>query len=144
MKFTKKIICLWVFVIVVSSCVNVDDLFTPNVAAPVLVLIEGTEFEAASGVTVTGTFLELDKSGILDQQIGIDSIPVADLEIKVFINQTEEVGSLVTDASGKALFERAWSSLGVDSPSAGSQVRLEFAGSHKNIAFRKYHNVRVK
>jgi hypothetical protein len=127
-----------------TSCVVTDDLATPNVASPVLVLLDGTEFEANSEVAVLGRFYELDKSGILDQHVGIDSIPVSGLNIRVFINSTQEVGSFTTDGSGRALFQQSWSGLGVDAPTSGRQIRLEFAGEHNNTAFRMFHNVRVK
>ncbi len=130
--------------VIASSCVVTDDLATPNVASPVLVILNGTEFEASSEVAVVGRFFELDKSGILDQNVGIDSIPVAGLNIRVFINSTQEVGSFTTDASGSALFQQTWDGLGVESPSSGRQIRLEFAGEHNNTAFRMFHNVRVK
>lgn len=130
--------------IIAFSCVEAVDLATPNVASPVLVVLEGNEFDAATGVAVAGSFYELDKSGILDQNVGIDSIPVTGLEIRVFINQTDEVGTLTTDGQGKIMFQDAWSSLGIPNPSSGIQIRLEFAGTYNDIAFREFHNVRVK
>ncbi|WP_375582961.1 hypothetical protein [Cyclobacterium xiamenense] len=126
------------------SCVEAEDLVTPNVAAPVLVVLEGTEFDAAAGVAVAGSFYELDKSGILDRNVGIDSIPVSGLEIKVFINQTDEISTLTTDTQGRILFQNPWSSLGIAQPTSGTQIRLEFAGTYNDIAFRRYHNVRVR
>lgn len=128
----------------IYSCIDAVELATPNTASPVLVLLEGNEFEATTGVAVAGTFYELDKSGILDNTVGIDSIPVSGLEIRVFINHTEEVGTLTTDGSGKVMFQNPWSSLGLNAPASGDQVRLEFAGNHNNVAFRQYHNVRVR
>lgn len=142
-KIINKLAILGV-VIGVFSCVEAEDLATPNVAAPVLVVLEGNEFDAATGVAVAGSFYELDKSGILDRNIGIDSIPVSGLEITVFIDQTNEIGTLTTDSQGKILFENPWNSLGLSEPSSGSQIRLEFAGTYNDIAFRKFHNVRVR
>lgn len=131
-------------VISVFSCVDAVELATPNVASPVLIMLDGNEFDAATGVAVAGTFYELDKTGLLDNTVGIDSIPVSGLEIRVFINDTEEVGMLTTDGSGKILFQNPWSSLGLTSPSSGEQVRLEFAGTYNDVSFRQYHNVRVR
>ncbi len=127
-----------------TSCVDAVELATPNVASPVLVMLQGNIFDATAPVLVTGRFYELDKTGILDQNIGIDSIPVSGLQIRVFINQTEEVGMVTTDNTGRIVFQQPWSSLGVANPATGRQIRLEFAGTHKNIAFRSYHNVRVR
>ncbi|WP_114750745.1 hypothetical protein [Pleomorphovibrio marinus] len=141
-KFEHLVLSL--LVLVSTACVVTDDLATPNVASPVLVLLQGTEFEASSDVSVVGRFYELDKSGILDQNVGIDSIPVSGLNVRVFINSTQEVGSLTTDGSGSVLFQQTWNGLGVEAPSSGSQIRLEFAGVHNNTAFRMYHNVRVR
>lgn len=143
----KKIInklAILALVLSVISCIEAEDLATPNVAAPVLVVLEGNEFDAAADVTVAGSFYELDKSGILDRNVGIDSIPVSGLEITVFIDQTNEIGTMTTDSQGKILFENPWTSLGLSEPSSGSQIRLEFAGTYNDIAFRKYHNVRVR
>lgn len=128
----------------VIGCEDVVELATPNVASPVLVLLEGSSFTSSSNVEVMGTFLELDKSGILDKNIGIDSLPVSNLEIKVFVDHVEEVSTLVTDSMGKVAFSLTWADLGVSAATSGNQVRLEFAGIHKGIAFRKYHTVRVQ
>lgn len=126
-----------------QSCVEDEDLVTPNVVAPVLVLLEGTSFGAESPVTVGSKFLELDKTNILDYTKGIDSIPVPNLNIAVFINNTTEVANLVTNTDGDAELVISWTDLGLPEAETGDQVQLEFAGTHKNVAFRKYHTVRV-
>ncbi|WP_236252814.1 hypothetical protein [Echinicola sp. 20G] len=136
-------ILMMILAFVAVSCEDVDDLATPNVASPVLVLLDGSSFPADASVGVTATFMELDKSGILDHTVGIDSIPVSDLQVLVYINQTEEVSALVTDGEGKIDLSVSWEALGLSAASSGDQVRLEFAGTHKNVSFRKYHTVRV-
>ena len=145
-KYINKVSFLIAFVALayLSSCVEGVELATPNVASPVLVMLQGNVFDASAPVSIQGQFYELDKTGILDQNVGIDSIPVSGLQIKVFINQTEEIGSVTTDNSGKIIFQQPWTSLGVPNPTSGRQIRLEFAGTHKNVAFRQYHNVRVR
>jgi len=127
-----------------QSCVETEDLVTPNVASPVLVLLDGTSFSAASPVTVGTRFLELDKTNILDYTKGIDSIPVPNLNIAVFISNTNEVAKFVTGSDGSADLVISWADLGLPAASKGNSVRLEFTGSYKNIPFRKYHTVRVK
>lgn len=127
-----------------QSCVEAEDLATPNVASPVLVLLNGTSFGAESPVTVGTRFLELDKTNILDYTKGIDSIPVPNLNIAVFISNTNEVANLVTSSDGSADLVISWADLGLASAKTGSSVRLEFAGIYKNVSFRKYHTVRVK
>lgn len=126
-----------------QSCVETDELATPNVAAPVLILLEGTSFSADSPVSVASKYFELDKTNILDHTQGIDSIPVPNLMVSVFINNIEEVASLETDSDGLAELNISWTELGLSEPSSGNQVRLEFVGTYKNIPFRKYHTVRV-
>lgn len=126
-----------------QSCVETEELVTPNVASPVLILFEGNSFGPESPVTVASKFLELDKTNILDHTLGIDSIPVSNLDIAVFINNTTAVASLLTDADGTAELVVSWSELGVAEPASGSQVRLEFVGEYKEIPFRQYHTVRV-
>ncbi|UCS91919.1 hypothetical protein KZP23_14430 [Echinicola marina] len=125
------------------SCTDAEDLATPNVASPVLVMVEGSSFPADGEIDVMAKFLELDKSGILDHNVGIDSIPVMDLPITVYVNQTQEVSSLVTDQEGAIMLALTWEELGLTAANTGDQVRLEFTGSYKNVAFRKYHTVRV-
>ncbi|GAA0879411.1 hypothetical protein GCM10009119_23790 [Algoriphagus jejuensis] len=127
-----------------QACVESEDLVTPNVASPVLMVLQGTTFAATAPVTVNSTTLELDKTHILDHNIGIDSIPVANLALTVFVDNTRQVAALTTDAAGIAALEISWADLGLSEPKSGTQVRLEFAGTYKNIAFRKYHNVRVQ
>ena len=127
-----------------QSCVEAEDLTTPNVAAPVLVLLEGSTFEATSPVTVGSKFLELDKTNILDHTKGIDSIPVPNLDIAVYINNTDEVATMVTGTDGSAELVVTWADLGLSEATSGNSVQLEFAGIYKDIAFRKYHTVRVK
>ncbi|PZX49137.1 hypothetical protein [Algoriphagus chordae] len=126
-----------------QSCVEAEDLATPNVASPVLVLLEGSTFDATSPVTVGSKFLELDKTNILDYTKGIDSIPVPNLNIAVYINNTNEVASLVTGSDGSADLVVSWADLGLSEAASGNSVQLEFAGTYKDVAFRKYHTVRV-
>lgn len=137
----SALIILSVFVI--QSCVEAEDLVTANVASPVLIMFQGSTFSGEAPVNVGSTFLELDKTYILDHTRGIDSIPVANLEIKVMINHVNEIATLTTDELGKAVFTATWDQLGLASAKVGDQVRLEFTGTHKAVAFRKYHTVRV-
>lgn len=127
-----------------QACVEAEDLFTPNVASPVLILLQGTAFSPSSAVSVSSKTFELDKTNILDHNLGIDSIPVANLALEVYVANTRKVASLTTDAAGIADLKVSWADLGIEAPTSGTQVRLEFAGTYKNVAFRKYHTVRVQ
>jgi len=139
-----KNIFFGLLLVVGTGCEDAVELATPNVASPVLVLLEGSSFSSGARVEVVGTFLELDKSGILDKNIGIDSIPLSNLEIIVFVDHVQEVSSLVTDPTGKAALSLTWADLGISPAISGNQVKLEFAGMHKGIPFRKYHTIRVQ
>jgi hypothetical protein len=117
---TKYILILLAAMIVVSitSCEDVSDMAVNKVASPVLLDIKNTGTNE-----VTAYFYELDKTGILDYTVGIDSIPVADLSIEVFA-ASASVGTFTTDALGSFVV------------SYTGTKPTEYAGSHKGIAFR--------
>jgi hypothetical protein len=117
---TKYILILLAAMIIVSvtSCEDESDMAVNKVASPVLLDVKATGTDQ-----VTAYFYELDKSGILDHTVGIDSIPVADLAIEVFA-ASASVGTFTTDASGSFVISYT-----------GTKPN-EYAGSHKGIAFR--------
>jgi hypothetical protein len=89
-----------------------------KVASPVLLDVKTTGTNE-----LTAFFYELDKSGILDHTIGIDSIPISNLAIEVFASTTS-VGTFTTDAVGSFVITYTGTK-----PS-------EYVGIHKGIAFR--------
>jgi hypothetical protein len=117
---TKCILILLaaMMILSVTSCEDESDMAINKVASPVLLDIKNTGTNE-----VTAYFYELDKSGILDNTVGIDSIPVADLAIEVFA-ASSSVGTFTTDALGSFVVSYA-----------GTKPN-EYAGSHKGIAFR--------
>lgn len=117
---TKYILILLAAMIIVSvtSCEDESDMAVNKIASPVLLDVKTTGTDQ-----VTAYFYELDKSGILDHTVGIDSIPVADLAIEVFA-ASAPVGTFTTDASGSFVVSYV-----------GTKPN-EYAGSHKGIAFR--------
>jgi hypothetical protein len=118
MRTTYLPIILFVLTLSISSCEDVSDMAVNKVASPVLLDVK------TSGTTeVTAFFYELDKTGILDNAVGIDSIPVAGLAIEVFA-ASSSIGSFTTDADGS--FKITYTGT---KPS-------EYAGVHKGIAFR--------
>ena len=133
MKFYNALFICQLFLIVslISSCVS-DELAFDVVESPVLALFDGPDTGEAM-MTVTATFYELDKSGILDNSIGIDSIPLSDLSISVFINENTLLQELKTDANGQAIFSKAWEEV-------SSSSRLEWVGVHDGVPFRIYKN----
>lgn len=100
------------------ACNDDSDFAIKRVAAPVT--IEVVESDVAE---VTVTVFELDKSGILDNSVGIVSIPVSGIELEV-ISAGTSLGMFTTDADGKVIVGYA-----------GSKPN-EYAGSYKGTAFR--------
>lgn len=144
-KCYQSVVCLLtVFTVCLSSCEKTDELTTPKLDSPLLILLSGTSFAADAPVAVQGTFYQLDKAGILDHTVGIDSIPMANLVVTVFVNHTTEVGSMTTDSNGKATFTASWEMIGLSNPKTNNQVRLEFASELNGVPFRKYHTITVK
>ena len=114
-KLYSILSALFTMTLVFSSCEDVSDLAFDRVASPVLLVTA----DAADGQT-QATFYELDKSGILDQNVGIDSIPVSGLSIEVFSTDAS-LGTFTTDAAGSIMVP-------------GSPVA--WVGEYKGIAFR--------
>lgn len=117
---TNYILVLMVAIIIASlaSCEDVSDMAVNKVASPVLLDVKST------GTTeVTAYFYELDKTGILDHTVGIDSIPVSDLSIEVFAGSSS-VGVFTTDTDGSFIVTYT-----------GTKPN-EYAGIHKGVAFR--------
>ena len=124
----KRITLLLLFpLLAFTSCLKEELAFTVD-AAPVLGLIQATT--APEGmVAYEGTFYELDKSGILDADVGIDSIPVAGLELKVFSQNADLLQTIVTDAAGKT-------TLMVAADALTGVTRLEWTGTYDGRNFR--------
>lgn len=120
-----------------------EEMVIDRVVSPVLVVTNGATFLPTESVNVTATFYELDKSGILNNAVGIDSIPVSNLTIKVMLNNAA-IAELTTDQAGKVNLNKAWSELGLATPKSGNAVNLGWSGNYKNQAFTKLYKVQVK
>jgi hypothetical protein len=116
-----------------AGCQRVEDPFVDRVEAPVLIVVEGTTGYLAGGgltsepavtfkvdstnfaspVSLSVSIYTLDKSGILDKNVGIDSIPVANLAIRFLKRDGTKLADLTTDASGKITTSRTWAELGL-------------------------------
>lgn len=139
----------------VASC-KVDDPFVDRVVAPVLVDIVGAAFGApisaeptvsypATGkVMLTARLLELDKTNILDRTKGIDSIPVANIPIRISLRNGTSLGEATSNAQGVVSLEKTWAELGVPAPRAGNTVRISWSGSYKGIAFTRLSQVQAR
>lgn len=121
--------CLLVFA--TSGCEEESDMAVERIAAPVVIKFENIESSAEDVLSLKATFFELDKSGILDQNVGIDSIPVANLPISVYINESDLIGEFTTNNEGEIFFEKEAISV--------SGTRLEWVGVYKEIPFRVYY-----
>lgn len=159
---------LFAALVTLSSC-NEEDPFVDRVEAPVLLdFDEVTGYLASGGLTavpsvtktVTAanytspvvlslTVYALDKSGILDHTVGIDSIPVTGLKI-VFSKRDGSGPVEVTSGSdGKVIVATTWEALGVtdvqaiatSSPARSITIGLTWTGEYKGQSFARYSQV---
>ncbi|MFN3784096.1 MAG: hypothetical protein ACK4R6_09260 [Spirosomataceae bacterium] len=150
MKFAIKIYSLLFLLFVAMGC-QVTDPFVDRTVAPVLVILETEAGVATSGLTTEPTItasasknatfsirlLSLDKTGILDKSVGIDSIPVTGSSVRLALRSGQSVGDFVTDGNGRVTVSVPWSQLGIAAPKAGSAVALNCSGAYKEQAFTK-------
>lgn len=139
----------------VASC-KVDDPFVDRVVAPVLVDIVGAAFGSpisaeptvsyptTGSVTLTARLLELDKTNILDHTKGIDSIPVANIPMKITLRSGASLGEVTSNAQGVVSLQKTWTELGVPAPKAGTVIKISWSGSYKGIAFTRLSQVQAK
>ena len=146
-----------------AGCRKEEDPFVDRVQSPVLVWIENADrkdYLAGGGlyaeptvsvpanqletpVQLTAVIYELDKSGLLNHQVGIDSIPVANLAITLQLRNGTRIADLVTDENGRVALTRTWQELNVAAPKEGSNVRVAWSGTHKGQPFLRYSRVDV-
>lgn len=138
-----KFLTAFALSLLLMSCEKEDSLVVDRVVSPVLVTVDGTSFLPSESVKVTTSIYELDKSGILDHTVGIDTIPVTGLAIKVMLNNAA-LAELITDATGKVSLDKSWAELGLAAPAVGNAVTLEWSGIYKGQAFTKPSRVLVK
>lgn len=138
---------LFTLIGLVTSCV--DDPFVDRDVAPVLILPFGENKVLTSGLTTDPTIysskskdavlgvrvFELDKSGLLDYKIGIDSIPVSGLPITFKFRNGSSLGTASTGADGAALLTIPWSQLG------GTSAVLSASGEFEGKTFTKYFRI---
>ncbi len=134
-----------------ASCEKADP-FVARVVSPVLLLVQGSDGILSNGMTTEPTVpslivgdasvalkvLELDKTGILDYKVGIDSLPVSGLKITFKLRTGVVLKEVSTDSKGIATLSTPWASLGITAPKAGSSVRLTASGTYKDVSFSKY------
>ena len=138
------------------SC-KVEDPMLDSVVSPVLVDIVGAPFGSPisseptvaymatdSVVTLQARLLELDKTNILDNTKGIDSIPVANVAIKISMRTGASLGDVTSDAAGLVKLQKTWAELGIAAPKAGSITKISWSGTYKGIAFTRLSQVQAK
>ncbi|NBA86219.1 hypothetical protein GVN16_10630 [Emticicia sp. CRIBPO] len=155
MKKSIKYLFLLAVVALAASC-KVDDPFVDRTVSPVLVLVKGANGVLSSGLTTEPSvtspisastnvglvIFELDKTGLLDYKVGIDSIPVSGLQITYKLRATgATVGQSSTNANGVAPLTVAWSALGVATPTTSTSVLMMASGTHKGVSFTKYFRI---
>lgn len=150
----KKIIYFSIIALgfVATSC-KVDDPFVDRVVSPVLVIFEdavtGTKTNglttepsvsssASADAIITARLFELNKDGILDNKVGIDSLPVKSLAVTFKLRNGTKISDVTTDADGRSTLKISWQSLGIATPVAGSSVSLSCSATYKDVSFTKY------
>ncbi len=121
-----------ILAMLVTSCTS-ENLAFDVIESPVLATFEETIDSQEGILTMSATFYELDKSGILDKNIGIDSTLISGMTVEVFINENTLIGELTTDSEGKVVLEKPLSEL-------DGASRLEWVGSYSSTPFRIYRN----
>lgn len=149
-------ICL-IGALTIASCKE-EDPWVDAAVAPLLVDIVGAPFgypqekeptvnyNIADGNTVklTARLLELDKSNILNNDIGIDSIPVSGIKVSVSLRAGSVLGEVTSTTDGVVTLDKTWADLGVPAPKAGSLVKISWTGSYKGTTFTRYSQVQAK
>ncbi|PWJ60285.1 hypothetical protein CLV98_101466 [Dyadobacter jejuensis] len=154
-RYIKLAIMAIVPVVLLFSC-KAEDPWVDNTVAPLLVDIIGADFgypiekqpavgyaASASELKLSARLLELDKTNILNKDIGIDSIPVAGITISVAIKGGASLGEVTSDADGMVSLTKSWTDLGVTAPAAGQLVPLTWTGSYKGVGFTRYSQVKA-
>jgi hypothetical protein len=144
----KKLIILGI-VAIAFSC-KVDDPFVDRIVSPVLVIFESAGVatnglttepsvtsSASADATITMKLLELDKTGLLDNKVGIDSLPAASVPVIIKFRNGTKVAEGTTDATGKLVITTKWSTMGVAAPVSGSSVLLAASATYKDVPFTK-------
>lgn len=139
-----------------TACEKAVDPLVPRVVSPVLVQIVGApyqsdfsgeptvSFDATAPTVLSARILELDKTNLLDNTKGIDSLPLSGLRIKLTLRNGTPLGEGTTDARGVVSFTKTWAELGYATPAKGNRASLSWTGEHKGQAFTRLSAAQVK
>jgi hypothetical protein len=135
-----------------------EDPFVDATMAPVLVNIIGAPYglsiekqptvaydSSAKELVFSARIVELDKSNILNNAIGIDSIPASNVQIAINydiakLKTTGKLGDITSDATGLVTFKTTYKALGFDGSliqRKGDLIKLTWSGTYKGIAFTR-------
>ncbi|WP_238806991.1 hypothetical protein [Emticicia aquatica] len=148
----KTLILSTIFLAFIGASCKVDDPFVDRVVAPVLVIFEDSNGTKTSGLTtepsvtssasadasITVRLLELNKDGLLDFAVGIDSIPAKSVPVSFKFRTGTKITDVVTDTQGRSTLKVSWKTLGIETPVAGSSVLLSCSATYKDVPFTKY------
>jgi len=127
-----------------TGCTKKDEMIVDRAVSPVLIMVSSGSFTPTEEVVLSATILELDKSGLLNHQVGIDSIPVANLPMSVSVAGGAKIADVATNPQGVLTITKSWPELGLATPTKGNTVNLEWKGEYKGQAFLKQSRVSVK
>ena len=156
-KIFASSLCIAVAIVLSTVSCKEEDPMLDRVVSPVLVDIVGAPFGAPiaseptvayaatdAQVTLSARLLELDKTNILNNAIGIDSIPVPNVVIKISMRTGASLGDVTSDANGLVTLVKTWAELGIPAPKAGSITKISWSGTYKGIAFTRLSQVQAK
>lgn len=134
-----------------------EDPWVDATVAPVVVNIIGAPFgypqekdpavgypAASTKLTLSATILELDKSGILNNTVGIDSIPVSGVKVVITMRTGAVLGEVTSGADGKVSLDKTWAELGIAAPVKGSLARISWTGTYKGVSFTRFSQVQAQ
>ena len=181
--FASSLCIITAFALAIVSCKEEDPMLN-SVVSPVLVDVVGANFGApisatasvptdssSQEITVASRLFELDKTNILNNEIGIDSVPVSGIKLTVKYELTKSVkaekftfkgqtyafttdtyksngnwGELTSDANGLVSLKTNFKTLGFEGnriQRKGDIIKVTWSGSHKGIAFTRFSQIAV-
>jgi hypothetical protein len=128
-----RILILPLLLFVLTSCVD-DELAFYVEASPIKAEITRLDDPAPGQVAFLGRFTELDKDGILDQNVGIIATPVAGLSLEVLSQEQNVLATVTTNDEGET-------TLILNTADLTGVSRLEWVGAYDGRSFRILENL---
>lgn len=130
-----------------SACEDVADNAIPHIASPVLVEVSTLgKYTPLDQVVLSTKISDLDKSGIMDNAVGIDTVPASLASIQVLKDiggATETFFSPLSLTQGLATIVADWTDIlpAGTLPEDGEEVKFEYFETYENIPFRKVYKL---